>query len=53
MTCLGSLSRESSAILRAMAVCCRADSSVSPRGPPGRAATRFLSFGLIATLEGS
>ena len=53
MLCLGSLSLSSSAMRRAMAVCCRAESSFSPLGPPGRAAARFRSLGLMATLDGS
>jgi hypothetical protein len=53
MLCLGSLSLSNSAILRAIAVCCLAESSFSPRWLPGCAAARFLFFGLIATLDGS
>jgi hypothetical protein len=53
MPCFGSLSRSSSAILLAIAVCCRAESSFSPRWPPTCAAARFLFFGLIATFDGS
>ncbi|KAJ8114857.1 hypothetical protein OPT61_g3374 [Boeremia exigua] len=53
MLCFGSLSRSSSAMRRAMAVCWRAESSFSPRCPLAAAAARFLFLGLMATLDGS